>query len=43
VSKGATIEEPIAERRWGMHVTVRVPGGGLLGVYEPHHAKAPDR
>jgi hypothetical protein len=32
---------PIQEERWGLLVTVRLPGGGELGIYEPKHPRAP--
>jgi len=28
---------PIADRGWGLLTEVTLPGGGLLGVYEPRH------
>jgi hypothetical protein len=29
--------EPIAEENWGRRTGVRLPGGGLLGIYEARH------
>jgi len=29
---------PISEERWGTLTSITLPGGGKLGVYEPHHA-----
>ena len=31
---------PVNEERWGLLSTVRLPGGGDLGLYEPHHPTA---
>ncbi len=32
----------IVEARWGLTTTIRLPGGGKLGLYEPHHPLAID-
>ena len=34
--KGVKCSEPI-EARWGSIVTIRLPGGGGLGLYQPKH------
>ena len=31
--------EPISEEDWGRSTGVRLPGGGLLGIYEAQHAR----
>jgi hypothetical protein len=28
---------PITEQRWGSLTSITLPGGGKLGVYQPHH------
>jgi len=28
---------PVSDEGWGLLSTVRLPGGGDLGLYEPHH------
>lgn len=33
---------PVKEAGWGLLTQVTLPGGGMLGVYEPRHAR-PDR
>jgi hypothetical protein len=38
-AKGASTTE-IVEARWGITTTVRLPGGGGLGLYEPRHPTA---
>ena len=38
-AKGAAATE-IVEAGWGITTTVRLPGGGGLGLYEPRHATA---
>ena len=30
---------PPANRGWGTLTEITLPGGGLLGVYEPHHKR----
>ena len=30
---------PVENRGWGLLTTVRLPGGGKLGVYQPRHAR----
>jgi ketosteroid isomerase-like protein len=32
---------PVAQRGWGRVVSVTLPGGGALGVYQPRHARPP--
>jgi catechol 2,3-dioxygenase-like lactoylglutathione lyase family enzyme len=45
----ATVEEltakgvqcgPVSDQGWGLLTTIRLPGGGELGLYEPKHPKA---
>jgi catechol 2,3-dioxygenase-like lactoylglutathione lyase family enzyme len=38
-SKGARTTE-IVQAGWGITTTVRLPGGGGLGLYQPRHATA---
>ncbi len=38
--KGVRIKKPIADLRFGRLVSVELPGGGELGVYEPKHPLA---
>lgn len=33
----------VTEARWGRLTSIRLPGGGDLGLYEPHHPRATDR
>jgi catechol 2,3-dioxygenase-like lactoylglutathione lyase family enzyme len=30
---------PVAEERWGRVTTLALPGGGVLGLYEPKHPR----
>jgi hypothetical protein len=39
--KGAETTE-IVEARWGITTTIRLPGGGGLGLYQPRHPTALD-
>jgi catechol 2,3-dioxygenase-like lactoylglutathione lyase family enzyme len=32
--------EPVSDQGWGLLTSIRLPGGGLLGLYEPRHPKA---
>src|SRR5512144_1326851 len=40
-SKGVDFAE-VSEERWGRVVRIRLPGGGDVGIYEPHHLLAID-
>jgi predicted enzyme related to lactoylglutathione lyase len=39
--KGARVERPFREERWGRVSAVTLPGGGKLEFYQPKHALAP--
>jgi hypothetical protein len=41
-SRGVEFDGPISDQGWGRLVTVRLPGGGRLGIYEARHATAFD-
>ena len=36
-SKGVEFTQDPSEERWGRLTRFRLPGGGNLGLYEPHH------
>jgi predicted enzyme related to lactoylglutathione lyase len=38
--KGVQIKKPVADLRFGRLVSIHLPGGGELGVYEPKHPMA---
>jgi catechol 2,3-dioxygenase-like lactoylglutathione lyase family enzyme len=38
-AKGVTLGE-VTEARWGLLTTLRVPGAGEIGLYEPRHPLA---
>jgi hypothetical protein len=38
MTRGASCA-PISNRGWGLLTQVSLPGGGQLGVYQPHHAR----
>ena len=38
--RGATVEGGISDQGWGLLTTIRLPGGGPLGLYEPRHPVA---
>ena len=37
-SKGVKFTGPVNKLSWGLLTTMKVPGGGELGLYEPRHA-----
>ena len=39
-SRGVEFTRPIAEERWGLLTSIRIPGGGELGLYQPKHPTA---
>jgi hypothetical protein len=38
--RGVTTEGGISDQGWGLLTTIRLPGGGSLGLYEPRHPVA---
>ena len=40
MQKGVQIKNPVADLRFGRLVSIQLPGGGELGVYEPKHPTA---
>jgi hypothetical protein len=30
---------PVSEEEWGLLTRITLPGGGTLGLYQPHHAQ----
>ena len=38
--KGVEFTQPVSDQGWGLLTSVRLPGGGELGLYEPRHPKA---
>jgi len=38
--RGAEFAGPVSEERWGRLTSIRLPGGGELGLYEPRHPTA---
>jgi predicted enzyme related to lactoylglutathione lyase len=39
-SRGVEFTQPVTEARWGRLTRLRLPGGGELGMYQPHHPVA---
>jgi catechol 2,3-dioxygenase-like lactoylglutathione lyase family enzyme len=37
-AKGVEFTSGVTHQRWGLITTVKLPGGGRLGLYEPLHA-----
>jgi len=38
--RGVTFEGGISDQGWGLLTTIRLPGGGTVGLYEPRHPVA---
>ena len=41
-ARGVALTGRVTEERWGRLTEIRLPGGGTLGLYEPHHPTAYD-
>ena len=41
--RGVQFESPVSDQGWGRLTTIRLPGGGRLGLYEARHPTAFDR
>ena len=41
-AKGVAFTGPVLDRGWGRLTSIRLPGGGELGLYEPRHPTAHD-
>ncbi len=39
-AKGVNFATEVSEERWGRVTRLRLPGGGEVGLYEPHHPLA---
>ena len=39
-AKGVEFTRPVSDERFGLLTSLRVPGGGELGLYEPRHPTA---
>ena len=40
--KGVVFDSPVSDQGWGLLTTLRLPGGGRLGLYEARHPTAFD-
>jgi len=40
-TKGVEFAGPIGDRGWGLLTSIRIPGGGELGLYQPRHPLPP--
>jgi predicted enzyme related to lactoylglutathione lyase len=36
-NKGVEFAQPISDQGWGLVTSIRLPGGGELGLYQPRH------
>ena len=41
-ARGVEFEGAVSDQGWGRLATIRLPGGGRLGIYEAHHPTAFD-
>jgi catechol 2,3-dioxygenase-like lactoylglutathione lyase family enzyme len=41
-AKGVEFAKPVSDQGWGLLTSIRLPGGGELGLYQPRHATAHD-
>ncbi|MGI9001541.1 MAG: VOC family protein [Pseudonocardia sp.] len=41
-AKGAEFRTPVSDEGFGRMTTLAIPGGGSIGLYEPHHRVAFD-
>lgn len=39
-AKGVSFARPVSNQGWGLMTSIRLPGGGELGLYEPRHERA---
>jgi catechol 2,3-dioxygenase-like lactoylglutathione lyase family enzyme len=39
-NKGVEFSQPVSDQGWGLLTSIRLPGGGELGLYEPRHPTA---
>ncbi|MFG2292229.1 VOC family protein [Streptomyces sp. NPDC048603] len=42
-ARGVEFTEPVSELSWGLLTSLRLPGGGVLRLYEPRHERARGR
>jgi catechol 2,3-dioxygenase-like lactoylglutathione lyase family enzyme len=42
-SRGVVFEDGVSDQGWGRLTTIRLPGGGRLGLYEARHPTAFER
>ena len=41
-ARGVEFIRPVETERWGVTTSIRLPGGGEVGLYEPFHDRAND-
>lgn len=41
-AKGVELAGPVSKRDYGVETTIRLPGGGQVGLYQPFHQTAYD-
>jgi catechol 2,3-dioxygenase-like lactoylglutathione lyase family enzyme len=39
--KGVEFAGPVSDQGWGLLTSIRLPGGGELGLYQPRHPSPP--
>ncbi|MBT2394411.1 VOC family protein [Streptomyces sp. ISL-100] len=38
-AKGVEFRQPVSDEGWGLMTVLKLPGGGVLGLYEPRHPR----
>ncbi|WP_131736458.1 VOC family protein [Actinomadura roseirufa] len=41
-ARGVHVDVPVSDQGWGLLAAIRLPSGGELPIYEPHHPTAKD-
>ncbi|MEC3976850.1 VOC family protein [Amycolatopsis sp. H20-H5] len=41
-TQGVEFVKPLTDQGWGVLTSIRLPGGGELGLYQPRHQPAYD-
>ncbi|GAA4795994.1 hypothetical protein GCM10023200_35090 [Actinomycetospora chlora] len=39
-ARGVAVDGDVSDQGWGLLTTIRLPGGGAVGLYEPRHPVA---
>jgi catechol 2,3-dioxygenase-like lactoylglutathione lyase family enzyme len=42
IARGVEVTAPLSDREFGIETSIRLPGGGRVGLYQPRHRTAYD-